>query len=60
MTQRWDEPNGNPFPGDMDAERRAAAKSIVDLLAFTENLERELRHSWLSDGRQESVAEHTW
>lgn len=25
-----------------------------------ENLKTELRHSWLSDGRQESVAEHSW
>lgn len=36
------------------------AASIVDFLSQAENLKRELRHSWLSDGRQESVAEHTW
>ena len=33
------------------------------LLSFfhtAEKLKMELRHSWLSDGRQESVAEHTW
>jgi putative hydrolase of HD superfamily len=33
---------------------------ILDLLALSERLKRELRHSWLADGRQESVAEHTW
>jgi putative hydrolase of HD superfamily len=33
---------------------------ILDFLAFAERLKRELRHSWLSDGRQESVAEHTF
>ncbi|MBI3577323.1 HD domain-containing protein [Candidatus Gottesmanbacteria bacterium] len=36
---------------------------IEKLLAFinqTEGLKRELRHSWLSNGRRESVAEHTW
>ena len=27
---------------------------------MAERLKRELRHSWLSDGRRESVAEHTW
>ena len=34
-----------------------------DLLTFLhdiEGLKIELRHSWLSDGRQESVAEHSW
>ncbi len=33
---------------------------ILDFLALAERLKRELRHSWLSDGRQESVAEHTF
>lgn len=36
---------------------------MVDFLRFlhdAEGLKRETRHSWLSDGRQESVAEHTW
>lgn len=36
---------------------------LADILKFlheAEGLKRELRHSWLSDGRQESVAEHTW
>ena len=33
---------------------------ILDFLALSERLKLELRHSWLSDGRQESVAEHSW
>lgn len=40
--------------------QRADAESIVDVLSLAENLKTEMRHSWLSDGRQESVAEHTW
>ncbi|RPF53192.1 HD domain-containing protein [Aquisalibacillus elongatus] len=35
-------------------------KQIMEVFHLAENLKRELRHSWLSDGRQESVAEHTW
>lgn len=35
-------------------------KAVLELIQFSEGLKRELRHSWLSDGRQESVAEHTW
>lgn len=35
-------------------------KEIVEFMNIVEGLKRELRHSWLSDGRQESVAEHTW
>ena len=38
----------------------ADAESIVDVLSLAENLKIEMRHSWLSNGRQESVAEHTW
>ncbi len=34
--------------------------SILSLLEFSERLKYELRHSWLSNGRQESVAEHCW
>lgn len=34
--------------------------SILKLLALAERLKFELRHSWLSSGRRESVAEHTW
>lgn len=33
---------------------------ILNFLARSERLKTELRHSWLSDGRRESVAEHTW
>lgn len=33
---------------------------ILALLKLAEGLKRELRHSWLSDGRRESVAEHSW
>jgi putative hydrolases of HD superfamily len=40
--------------------QHADAESIVDVLSLAENLKTEMRHSWLSDGRQESVAEHTW
>jgi putative hydrolase of HD superfamily len=35
-------------------------RTILDFLALSERLKRELRHCWLSDGRQESVAEHSW
>ncbi len=34
--------------------------SILSFLKLAERLKFELRHSWLSSGRQESVAEHTW
>lgn len=36
------------------------AQRILEFLGLSERLKRELRHSWLSDGRRESVAEHTW
>lgn len=35
-------------------------RPILEFLAFSERLKLELRHSWLSDGRRESVAEHCW
>ncbi|WP_026571567.1 MULTISPECIES: HD domain-containing protein [Sediminibacillus] len=35
-------------------------KRILEVLKLAEKLKYELRHSWLSNGRQESVAEHTW
>ncbi|WP_027375588.1 MULTISPECIES: HD domain-containing protein [Chryseobacterium] len=35
-------------------------KSIYEVIKLSENLKKELRHSWLSDNRRESVAEHTW
>jgi len=43
----------------MDDDRLAATK-VLDFLPLAERLKFELRHSWLSNGRQESVAEHTW
>jgi 5'-deoxynucleotidase YfbR-like HD superfamily hydrolase len=33
---------------------------VLSFLVLSERLKCELRHSWLSSGRQESVAEHTW
>lgn len=33
---------------------------IIQFLHEVEKLKQELRHSWLKDWRQESVAEHTW
>ncbi len=33
---------------------------ILKLLELPERLKFELRHSWLSNGRRESVAEHAW
>jgi putative hydrolase of HD superfamily len=36
------------------------ASRILNFLALSERLKLELRHSWLSNGRQESVAEHSW
>lgn len=35
-------------------------QNTLKFLHVAEGLKRELRHSWLSDGRRESVAEHTW
>ncbi|GAF18377.1 LOW QUALITY PROTEIN: hydrolase [Bacillus sp. JCM 19046] len=34
--------------------------SVLEIIKLAEKLKYELRHSWLSNGRQESVAEHTW
>ncbi|GLH75659.1 haloacid dehalogenase [Bradyrhizobium sp. SSBR45G] len=39
---------------------REVAATIIDFYRLAEGLKRELRHSWLSDGRRESVAEHSW
>jgi len=33
---------------------------LIQFLNIAEKLKCELRHSWLSSGRRESVAEHTW
>ncbi|PTX18842.1 putative hydrolase of HD superfamily [Pontibacter mucosus] len=35
-------------------------RQVLEVLTLAEKLKYELRHSWLSNGRQESVAEHTW
>ena len=35
-------------------------KKILLFIGKAEKLKREMRHSWLSNKRQESVAEHTW
>ena len=35
-------------------------EQILLVIRLGEKLKRILRHSWLSDGRHESVAEHTW
>jgi putative hydrolase of HD superfamily len=35
-------------------------QSILNLMNLAERLKSELRHSWLSSGRRESVAEHSW
>lgn len=39
---------------------KAKITSILDMLQLAERLKFELRHSYTSSGRQESVAEHTW
>ena len=39
---------------------KSQLKSILDVLNLAERLKFELRHSFTSSGRQESVAEHTW
>lgn len=38
----------------------APLRNILSLLHLAEKLKFELRHSYTSSGRQESVAEHTW
>lgn len=39
---------------------KAQLASILQVLKLAERLKFELRHSYTSSGRQESVAEHTW
>ncbi|NJD03467.1 MAG: HD domain-containing protein [Ruminiclostridium sp.] len=36
------------------------SKALLEFLAITEKLKCNLRHSWTSSMRQESVAEHSW
>ncbi|NIJ55510.1 HD domain-containing protein [Dyadobacter arcticus] len=38
----------------------AQLTAVMDVLKLAERLKFELRHSYTSSGRQESVAEHTW
>jgi putative hydrolase of HD superfamily len=40
--------------------RKDQLSRILDVLHIAERLKHEMRHSWLANGRQESVAEHTW
>lgn len=40
--------------------KRGDAQQILDFIHLTEKLKTLKRHSWLSDGQQETVAEHTW
>ena len=35
-------------------------RELFDQMALAEQLKCNLRHSWTSSGRQESVAEHSW
>lgn len=35
-------------------------QALIDFLGILEKLKCNLRHSWTSSGRQESVAEHSW
>ncbi len=44
----------------MGSSEPAAIGRILGLMALAERLKSELRHSWTSSGRQESVAEHSW
>jgi len=41
-------------------ELASVAHRVLDFVRLSEKLKCELRHSWLSSGRRESVAEHSW
>lgn len=41
-------------------EMKTELMKVLEVIKLGEKLKKELRHSWLSNGRQESVAEHTW
>lgn len=41
-------------------QQSSKTQNILDFIQSLEGLKTELRHSWLSRGRRESVAEHTW
>ncbi len=40
--------------------RKDQLTHMLNALHIAERLKEEMRHSWLSNGRRESVAEHTW
>lgn len=48
------------FGGARFSDMLDPVAGILDFYILAERLKRELRHSWLSDGRRESVAEHSW
>ena len=45
---------------DISRDMQKSITQFFDIIKLAENLKKELRHSWLSDGRQESVSEHSW
>jgi putative hydrolase of HD superfamily len=42
------------------ASRSWDPRALLDFIRLCERIKTELRHSWLSSGRRESVAEHSW
>jgi putative hydrolases of HD superfamily len=58
MTERNEEQR--TMARESDPSAPALARQVLGFLRVSEALKRELRHSWLSDARRESVAEHTW
>lgn len=36
------------------------SRKLIEVMKVAENLKNNTRHSWTSNGRQESVAEHSW
>jgi putative hydrolases of HD superfamily len=52
--------NTPSIPGLINNTSRHPMIEILTFIKTAEALKRELRHSWLSDDRQESVAEHCW
>lgn len=52
-----------PMPSSKNMKTKTIVTDLNNIHQFlhtSEGLKKLLRHSWLSDGRQESVAEHTW
>ena len=52
-----------PTPSSNNMKNKTTAQDLHNIHQFlhvSEGLKKLLRHSWLSGGRQESVAEHTW